>query len=235
MICRDHVLLNQCVACTRGRGSRMLLQHIFRAYARRIGIDGQRIDLRFISRLSGRPVEIGHPPLSLRFVSHAFSLLPVSAAPFVVRVSHASSRGVIHLSTRSCSHSTPARDADSHSTTRRLAHRNFSLSIRALFFSSSFTLSCDMCAKSESRLAAIGYYLRQNGDEREEASIRHILRSLRIPSTISEFMRIWPRGEVDATFQSAKFRPPRASLTRLMNCGVYWKTGSLIRNEKRKR
>lgn len=180
----------------------------FAAYARRIGIDGQRIDLRFISRRSGRPVENGHPPLSVSSRT-LFRVLPVSAAPFVVRVSHASSRGVIHLSTRSCSHSTPARDADSHSTTRRLAHRNFSLSIRALFFFSSFTLSCDMCAKSESRLAAIGYYLRQNGDEREEASIRHILRSLRIPSTISEFMSIWPKGEVDATFQSAKF--PSAS------------------------
>ena len=113
------------------RGSRMLLQHIFRAYARRIGIDGQRIGLKFISRRSKRPAKSVIPLLrSFRMLFRSFG---VRRAISVVRASHASSRGVIHLlPDPSCNHPAttlrPGRDADSHSTTRRLAYRNFSLS-----------------------------------------------------------------------------------------------------------
>lgn len=79
----------------------MQLQHIFRAYARRIGIDGQResaLDLYFTSIGGGRADGIGNSSFSLSFslfVSHAFSLL---RRPRASRASSPVVRGVIHLS-----------------------------------------------------------------------------------------------------------------------------------------
>lgn len=115
---------------------------------------------RFISRRSGRPVE-SVIPLSVHFAR--FFAPSESAAPFVARTSHASSHGVIHLSTRSCSHSMRIR------IRRPDAWRTaISLCRSALFFSFCTFLSRDTCAKSESgkeTAYGIGYYPWQSGDE----------------------------------------------------------------------
>lgn len=66
------------------RGSRMLLQHIFRAYARRIGIDGQRIGLKFISRRSKRPAKSVIPLLrSFRMLFRSFGVRRAIRRPCV--------------------------------------------------------------------------------------------------------------------------------------------------------
>lgn len=153
----------------------MLLQHIFRAYARRI--DGQReFGLRFISRRSRRP-RWNRLSLSLRSFRTLFSLLRRA------RLVHPlADRGVIHLPTLRIR----IRRPDASCTA-------ISLCRSALSSFSPPPHSSDTCAKSEWEAHGIGCYLRRRW--RRGASIRRILGSPRIPSTISEFMRIRPREQ----------------------------------------
>jgi len=110
----------------------MLLQHIFRAYARRIGIDGQQIGLKFISRRSRRSTESVIPPSvsPFRTLFRSFGVRRAIRRPRVSRILPRPRRN--SSSTRLCNLQSPYPDADS--TTRRLAHRNFSLSVRPLLF-----------------------------------------------------------------------------------------------------
>lgn len=202
---------------SRARGSRVLLQHIFRPYARRNrSVSESALNLFHVDRRG-----IGH--LSIRSFRTLFRSFGVRRA---IRRSHVSyivprcNSSFYPILQATLPPRRPVRDTDSRSTTRRLAHRNFSLSIRALLFLLLHTL-CDTCAKSESGKRLMVSTIIYDKAGKGEASIRRILRSLRIPTTTSEFRRIWPRGT--GRYVSVCEIPIclEPSLTRLMNCGIY--------------
>lgn len=114
-----------------------------------------RIGLRFISRRSAAG-GIGHLFLPL-FVSYAFSLLRCApSAPSVVRTSHATSRGIIHLSTPTlqppCNHSATIPVVRPAMRIRRPDAWRTAISLcRVAHFFSPPPYSGDTCAKSEGK------------------------------------------------------------------------------------
>lgn len=118
-----------------------------------------RIGLRFTSRRSAAG-GIGHLFLPL-FVSHAFSLLRCApSAPSVVRTSHASSRGIIHLSTPTlqppCNHPATIPVVRSAMRIRRPDAWRTAISLcRVAHFFSPPLHSGDTCAKSEGKRLAV--------------------------------------------------------------------------------